>query len=92
MSISGLDLNLVHRGGAGRCGLVVIVAPDTICGKGAAANPANALPCRPVQAPADRDSVPMEGGPSRPFGPAEISDYGGVLLAEPAGTRIDLRC
>lgn len=94
MSMSGLDLNLVCRAGAGRGGLVVTVAPDPICGKGAAAaaNPADELLWRPIQVAPDRNFVPMEGDPSRAPCPAEISDYGRFRLAELVGARIDLQC
>jgi hypothetical protein len=89
MSISGLDLNLVHRAGSGRGGLVMIAAPDTICGK---AHPAGELLRRPIQVAPDKNSVPMEGDPSRPYGPAVIPHYGPFRLDQPAGARIDLLC
>jgi len=93
MSVSGLDLNLVHRAVAGRGGPAVIVAPDAICGSGVvtATSPAGHLPWRPLLAAPGKNFVPMEGDPSRPPVPAGRSDYG-RRLAKQTGARIDLTC
>ena len=89
MSITGLNLNLVQPAGAGRRGLVVIVTPDTICGKPAMAADVRECPSRPLRL--SRDFWPMEGDPSRPSGAAEMSDYG-HRRETPVGAMIDLTC
>ena len=90
MSISGLDLNLVQQAGAGGRRLVVIVTPDTICGKTSMTAAVHECPWRPLRL--SRDFWPMEGDPSRPSGAAEKTDYGRSRRDEPAGARIDLLC
>ena len=85
MSISGFDLNLLHRPGADRPTLFVVVAADTVCSRCEDLPPV-------VQTWPMADIDRTEGYPSRASGAPQRSGYDGAWFSGPVGARIDLSC